>query len=419
MVVTKKQILSESEVNRIRGLYGINPIKQEEYVFEACISADERYFIMNDDVFDVQEKKLVGNLWESMDVFKTIFQNVKIVDEEFQDIRESIINLPITESREDLQLIKKFMLENKYLDKLKGWGNDFMNKTWVGKELKSAGEGIADFVTKSWEGLKQFGVAISKGDWSEIMSLLGRGVLWVLRKLKNAMYSNLGMIVDAVLIATGVGKGVQWIPWALITALDLYQLINNDYPEDEKDNPMWLKLLFLGFDILGLVSAGAIAKAARLEAEGLKAIASKPGMVAKFLKNSPRLRGFIESILNGAKKVPEMLDSAVSSIAKKAPKVANFIKGITGGLSRILKELGESLSKLLGKSGTEIAKTTAKTGAGLYAFDKASDMLLGTGEGGGENMGTTGSEMAGLSDNEKQTIELFNQTYTPITVQAA
>ena len=72
------------------------------------------------------------------------------------------------------------------------------------------------------------------------------------------------------------------------------------------------------------------------------------------------------------------------------------------------------MSKLLGKSGSAVVKT----GATLYAFDKGSDMLFGTGEGGGENMGA-GSEMAGLSDNEKQTIELFNQTYTPITVQTA
>ena len=38
-----------------------------------------------------------------MDIFKTLFENIKIVDEEYQDIRESIINLPITESKEDLQ----------------------------------------------------------------------------------------------------------------------------------------------------------------------------------------------------------------------------------------------------------------------------------------------------------------------------
>ena len=79
MVIKKRDILSESEVNRIRGLYGIGPVRKQ-YVFEACITIDEKYFIMNDEVFDLQEKTLLGNLWESMDIFKTIFQNVKIVN---------------------------------------------------------------------------------------------------------------------------------------------------------------------------------------------------------------------------------------------------------------------------------------------------------------------------------------------------
>jgi hypothetical protein len=408
MVVTKKQILSESEVNRIRGLYGMEPLRKE-FVFEACITADERYFIMNDDVIDIQEKKLIGNLWESLDVFKTIFQNVKIVDENYQDLRESIISLPITESTEDLQQIKKLMLEFDIMGKLKGWGSDFLNHTWVGNQIKDAGQGISDFVSKSWEGLKKLGIAISQGDWSEIMSLLGRGVLWVLRKLKNAMYSNLGMIVDAVLIATGVGKTIQWIPWALIVALDTYQLLNDDFPSDEKEDPMWLKFLYFGFDILGLVSAGAMAKAAKLEAVGLKAVASEPGAVAKYLAKSPKLKGFIESISKGAKKVPEMLNQAVDSIAKKAPKTANFIKGITGGISKILTQLEESLTKLLGKGGAE----ATKTGATLYGLEKGVmprvEKLLGGGAAAsGEKLAP---EMASLSDVDKQNLQAFSMAY--------
>jgi hypothetical protein len=408
MVVTKKQILSESEVNRIRGLYGMEPLRKE-FVFEACITADERYFIMNDEVIDVQEKKLIGNLWESLDVFKTIFQNVKIVDENYQDLRESIINLPITESTEDLQQIKKLMLEYDIMGKLKSWGSNFLDNTWVGNQVKDAGQGISDFVNKSYEGLKKLGVAISQGDWSDIMSLLGKGVLFVLRKLKNAMYSNLGMIVDAVLVATGVGKTVQWIPWALIVALDAYQLLNNDFPSDEKDDPMWLKFLFFGFDILGLVSAGAIAKAAKLEAAGLKAMASEPGAVAKYLTKSPKLKGFIESISKGAKKVPEMLNQSVDFMAKKAPKTANFVKGITGGISKILTQLEESLTELLGKSGA----AATKTGASLYGLEKGvmprAEKLLGGGAAAsGERMAP---EMAALSDIDKQNLQAFSMAY--------
>ena len=370
MVIKKKEILSESEVNRIRGLYGIAPVRRQ-YVFEACISVDEKYFIMNDEVFDIQEKTLLGNLWESLDIFKTIFQNVKIVNKEYQDIRESIINLPITESKEDLQQIKKLMLEF-----------DFMKDTWLGGELSKAGKGISDTLNQSWEGLKNFGVSISKGDWSEIVSLLGKGVVFILRKLKDAMYSTVGMIVDAILVATGIGKTVQWIPWALITALDIYQLSTGDYEEEEKNNPMWLKFLFLGFDIIGLVSAGSVAKQAKTEGEGLKSIASNPSAVVKYLEKSPRLRGFIESMIGGSKKVPQMLTKASDSIATKFPAGSNFIKSIFGKMSKILTQLEESLGKLIGKGTATGTMAGTKTGATLYAFDKGSKLLSG---GGGES----------------------------------
>ena len=84
---------------------------------------------------------------------------------------------------------------------------------------------VTDFAKTSYEGVKKFGLAVSQGEWSNILTLLSQGVKYLLRKLKDAMYSNIGMIVDGILIATGVGKGVQWIPWALITALDIYQLM--------------------------------------------------------------------------------------------------------------------------------------------------------------------------------------------------
>ena len=362
MVIKKREILSESETNRIRSLYGMGPVRKE-FVFEACITVDERYFIMNDEVFDIQEKTLLGNLWESMDIFKTIFQNVKIVNEEYQDIRESIINLPITESKEDLQQIKKLMLEF-----------DFMKDTWVGNQLSKAGKGISDTVSQSWEGLKKFGVSVSKGDWSEIVSLLGKGVLFILRKLKEAMYSTVGMIVDAILIATGIGKGAQFIAWGLVTALDAYQLATGDYEGEEKNDPMWLKLLFFGFDILGLISAGAAAKAARESFSPVKAIAHDPSAVAKYLEKSPKLKGIISTIVDGAKKVPEMLTKVSDGIATKFPAGSKFINSIFGGLSKRLKQLEESLGGLIGKKASKGVMAGTKTGSSFYGFDKAGEM---------------------------------------------
>ena len=38
----------------------------------------------------------------------------------------------------------------------------------------------------AWDKVKEMGVATRKGDWKEILSLLGKGVLFILRKLKDA-----------------------------------------------------------------------------------------------------------------------------------------------------------------------------------------------------------------------------------------
>ena len=66
MVVKSRNILTESETNSIRKLYGLEPIRRN-YVIEACISVDGRYLVVRDEVFDNIEQKIIGNIWESID----------------------------------------------------------------------------------------------------------------------------------------------------------------------------------------------------------------------------------------------------------------------------------------------------------------------------------------------------------------
>ena len=103
MVVKSRNILTESETNSIRKLYGLEPIRRN-YVIEACISVDGRYLVVRDEVFDNIEQKIIGNIWESIDIFKTIFTNVKVEnhDEEYSQIKEGIISLPILEGVQNL-----------------------------------------------------------------------------------------------------------------------------------------------------------------------------------------------------------------------------------------------------------------------------------------------------------------------------
>jgi hypothetical protein len=109
----------------------------------------------------------------------------------------------LTESNQDLTPLKPLIKQ--YLKE--GLWDNFTD--WVSDTAKSTVKGVKDFAVDSWEGLKEFGVAISKGDWNEIVSLMGRGVKWLARKLRQAIYSPVGLIVDAILVATGVGATVK------------------------------------------------------------------------------------------------------------------------------------------------------------------------------------------------------------------
>jgi hypothetical protein len=374
MVYQTRNIVTESERNRISSIHGFVPQKRD-YIFEACITVDGRYFVVQDEVFDIQEQKTIGNLWGSLDVFKTIFENIKLEDEGYSQIRENFLSLPILESQQNLYGLRDILLEF-----------SFLQDTWLGRQFKNAGDSVADFAKTSYEGVKKFGLAISQGEWSSILTLLAQGVRYLLRKLKDALYSNLGMIVDAILIATGVGAGAAKIAWGLVVALDLYQLISGDWPEEEKNDPLWLKFLFLGFDILGFVSAAAAAKAAKAGIMPLKAIANSPSKVAQYFEKNPKVKGMIMSMIEGMKSIPSRLQSLMTSIAKKSPKIANFIKGVFGKLGEISRKFTESLQKLLGQTAGKGASTGVKTGGILYGFETGIHKLIGKGKAGEEGL---------------------------------
>lgn len=368
MVYQTRNIITESERNRISSIHGFIPQKRD-YIFEACVTVDGRYFVVQDEVFDIQEQKTIGNLWGSLDVFKTIFENIKLEDQGYSQIRENFLSLPILESQQNLYGLRDILLEF-----------SFLQDTWLGRQFKNAGDSIADFAKTSYEGVKKFGVAVSQGEWTNILTLLAQGVRYLLRKLKDAMYSNIGMIVDAILIATGIGAGATKLAWGLVVALDVYQITTNDWPEEEINDPFWLKCLFLGFDILGFVSASAAAKAAKQGIMPLKAIANSPSKVAQYLEKNPKAKGIITSMIEGMKSVPSGLQSVMTSVGKKSPKIANFIKSIFSKLSTLSTKFTESLQKLLGQTAVKGASAGTKTGGILYGFETAVHAFTGGGK---------------------------------------
>lgn len=340
--------------------------QKRDYIFELCTTVDGRYFILRDEVFDVQEQKTIGNIWSSIDIFKNIFQNVIISEptDEFIQIKESIVTLPILESKKNLYELRDVLLE---------W--NFFDDTWLGKEMSDSAKSISDSFKSGLEGLKKFGITISKGEWSQILTLLAKGIKWVLRKLKDAMYSNLGMIVDAILVASGIGKTIQWIPWALITALDIYQIANNDWPQEESNNPTWMKFMTLGFDILGLVTAGALAKSAKVSLSPLKNM--KPTQIMSYMEKNPKVKSLIKKMIDSIDRVPKFLSSAQSKISKKFPQGAEFINTALGYLKNISTRFTESLNKLIGVRATKGVKAGASTSGITYGIEKYTQQKTG------------------------------------------
>jgi hypothetical protein len=337
-------------------LFGLIP--KREYVFEAMATVNGRYIVIQDSVFDLQEQVTIGNLWDSLDIFKTIFQNTEVDDVEYGEIRESILALPLLEAKQNLHELRDILIE---------WS--FFDDTWVGKQLKNAGTGIANFATQSWEGLKKLGLAISKGDWSQILGLLAKGVKFVLRKLRDALYSNIGMIVDGILIATGIGKGAQMVACGLVLALDVYQFIFNDYPSDEADRPTWKKLLDIGFDALGFISAGGVAKASKLLMKPILDVGVQDtAKVAETVAKNPEMKSTLQKIGDAISNVPQKLASMQTSLTKTFPKGAEFIGSILGKLGSALSGLKNFIIKITGGAGKLGKGIRGGTEAGLINY---------------------------------------------------
>lgn len=321
-----------------------------------CTTINGRYIIMQDNVFDLKENMLVGNLWESFDVFKTIFNNTDVEDEEYRTLKENINKRPLLESRKDLYELRDILLEF-----------NFLQDTWLGREIKGSGEAISDTLTQSWEGLKKFGVSINKNSWAQILNDIGKGVKFVFRRLKDALYSNIGITVDAILVATGVGKSFQWIPWAMALSLDLYQISNNDWETSMTPTEQWLELVFSS---MGLLFAGGVAKSLRA---ALKPLAKDPKKLTQAVRNNQKLSGLLTTLKTKLPLINGLLSQVQNKFSTTYQIASSFIGAAIKYFSKILSSLTKFIDTLLGTSrAVKGVKAGAITGGLAYAFDDSS-----------------------------------------------
>ena len=363
-------------------------IRTDKVLFEAFITVDERYFVMNDHVIDIQEQTNLGYLWDSLDVFKKIFGNVQVDDSEYREIQEGISSLPLLENKSDLYLIRDILIEGFWSsvgDGLADFGN------WAKDKVVAAGKGIANFASSAWNNIKKFGIAISELDFKKVLSMIGKGVLWVLRKFKDAAYSTVGIIVDAILVATGIGKVAQAVFWGLVTGLDVYQMASGDW--EPKGTPTWEKWLDLVCDIIGLLGAGVAAKGARGLVKGIKSATQIP----KFVKKNKAIMNIITKLKNGASWVISKITSVLKGLKEKwkpldkfIDKILSFCKKIFTGLKNFVKKIFPDPVKLTGKQKLKRGAKAGGIAVGLtYGIEKGVEAYTGVSIKDTEAMGKT------------------------------
>jgi hypothetical protein len=350
-MVHQKMFITESEKDRIRGLYNVSTLTESnDFVITDWLSPDEKYAIFLDELYDISNKVKIGNIWENFDNLKFFLKHsFEVATDVPQTIKESVLSsingLILTESNQDIRqlkpIVKEMLINEGLID-------------WVKDTAKGVVTGTKEFISKSISGVQKLVGNISTGQWSEVLKLIGNGALYVARKIRSALYNPVGLILDAILVATGIGKGAQFVIWGIVVALDVYELISGNY-EDKNDN-LLKKLFFFGIDVIGLVTTGMAAKASKtFIGPLLQRFGSSIGGMSKAVKTSPRLKGLLESMMSYAASAKSSMGKVASFLQRKSPMMYKFVSGILGGLGSFVAKLISTIKSVLGLAGKAVA----------------------------------------------------------------
>ena len=351
-------LISESERQNIIRQYDKSNIT-ETYVIKDWLSPDDKYLIFLDELYDLESKKFIGNIWEDFNRLKTFlvhtFEVAKNIPVKLKESVDFLNKLVITESKNILEA--KLIIQSLINEGENNWFTDLSD--WMGEKVSGAAQGVKDFAKKSYEGAKKLVGNISQGEWTKVLDLVKKGILYVARSLRSAVYNPVGLVLDTILVATGIGKGVQWIPWAIIVALDVWEMMTGNY-EDPNENP-YLRILFYATDVLGLVSTGVVAAGARQAAKAATVGAKTSQEITVALSKNSVFKGLFDTLLKGLPKVEGLLKQAANTLKTKFPAGAKFIEGVISGVKKLTQSISNMFSKRVSKQAQRIATTPKQT----------------------------------------------------------
>lgn len=127
-------MISESEKQDIIRQYEKSNIP-ETYVIKDWLSPDDKYLIFLDELYDLESKKFIGNIWEDFNRIKTFlvhtFEVAKNIPEELKESVNFLNKLVITESKNILE--SKLIIQS-LINEEENWFTKFSN--WMGEKLQ-------------------------------------------------------------------------------------------------------------------------------------------------------------------------------------------------------------------------------------------------------------------------------------------
>ena len=171
MVYQRRQIITESERNHIRKIYGLTP--QKEFVFDFVLTENQKYLIIMDQVFvNGENGNTIGTIWENTYIFNELINESLL---KIETLSESV-KTQITESINDFvwtkEIVQEWVKDKNVI--LEGWYDNFKS-------------GASNLVTK-----------IGQGAMNVVGTIFKQGVLPTLRWIRRNAYTNIGMVIDVV-----------------------------------------------------------------------------------------------------------------------------------------------------------------------------------------------------------------------------
>lgn len=315
MVYQRRQIITESERNHIRKIYGLTP--QKEFVFDFVLTENQKYLIIMDQVFvNGENGNTIGTIWENTYIFNELINESLL---KIETLSESV-KTQITESINDFvwtkEIVQEWVKDKNVI--LEGWYDNFKS-------------GSSNLVTK-----------IGQGAMNVVGTIFKQGVLPTLRWIRRNAYTNIGMVIDVVVAILTVKTSA--IVWGIIVILDLYELVFNDFDsQDTQRNQM--PYFFIIMDMIAALFSSASAFIFKKSIPALTKGIVSPSMTKYLTMLSQKIPTFKTTLSNTAKILAEKMGSG------------GVMGKIIGAIDKGVGMLIEFIGKLLSKQGLKAAAT--------------------------------------------------------------